>query len=243
SSGPGPYTLTIARSTPLPPANDPAGHDTAETAVPVAGAFALAGDRAGADDRYAWTLDAGQSSRHWSLALQGSVGSDAYLDVSNADGTVLASGRAGADGIVTLPDLGLAEGTYVIRVQGQADGPAVYRLAAVEGSPRDDGHEDEPNDTTPMPVALTGDSTTVTGRLPAIGEGTDRDGYTFALDASSGASTRYLDIRGIWPDSPARKLCLQDGAGQELRCAEGARGAALSDLALKAGTYTLVISG
>lgn len=243
SSGPGPYTLTIAKGTPLPAANDPDGHDTAETAIPVAGAFALSGDRANADDRYAWTLDAGQSSRHWSLVLQGAVGSTAYVELTNADGAVVTSGQAGADGIVDLPDLGLAAGAYGIRVQGQADGPAVYRLAAVEGSPRDGGHEDEPNDTTPMPVALTGDSTTIMGQLSPIGEGADRDGYTFALDAPGGASTRYLDIRGIWPDSPARKLCLQDGAGQELRCVEGDRGAALSDLALKAGTYAVVISG
>ncbi|MGN6483848.1 MAG: hypothetical protein ACTHMX_05540, partial [Thermomicrobiales bacterium] len=241
SSGPGPYTLTIARGTPLPAQNDPQGHDTPQTAVPVSGAFAISGDRSGADYFYAWTLDADQATHHWSIALQGGVGTTAYLEITNPDGAVVTSGQAGADGIVTLSDLGLAAGTYTLRVPGQTDTPGFYRLAATEGTPRDGGHEDEPNDTTPMPITLTGDSTTVMGRLATAGEGTDRDSYTFTLDAAGGG--RYLDIRGIWPDSPSRKLCLQDGAGQELRCVEGDRGAALSDLALKAGTYTLTVTG
>lgn len=241
SSGPGPYTLTIARGTPLPAQNDPQGHDTAQTAIPATGAFALSGDRSGADDFYAWTLDADQATHHWAIDLQGAVGTTAYLEIANPDGAVITSGRASADGIVTLPDLGLAAGTYTLRVQGQTDTPAIYRLAATEGTPRDGGHEDEPNDTNPMPITLTGDSTTVMGRLATVGEETDRDSYTFTLDAAGGG--RYLDIRGIWPDSPSRKLCLQDATGQELRCVEGDRGAALSDLALKAGPYILTVSG
>ncbi|MGC4105501.1 MAG: discoidin domain-containing protein [Thermomicrobiales bacterium] len=241
SSGPGPYTLTIEKGTPLPPQNDPDGHDTAQTAVAVSGAFALSGDRTGSDDFYAWTLDQGQATHHWSLALQGGVATTVYLSVTNADGNVVMSGNGGPGGQVTLPDLGLPAGTYTIRVQSQTDGPAVYRLAAVEGSLRDGGHEDEPNDVTPMPLVLTGDSTTLVGRLSTVGDGTDRDTYSITIDADQAG--HYLDVRGIWPNSPSRKLCLQDANGQELRCVEGDAGAALSDLALTAGTYRLVVTG
>lgn len=53
ASGPGPYTLTIARGTPEPAQNDASQHDTPETAIPVQGAFALTGDRTGTDDVFA----------------------------------------------------------------------------------------------------------------------------------------------------------------------------------------------
>ncbi|HWK81436.1 MAG TPA: hypothetical protein VNP95_11735, partial [Thermomicrobiales bacterium] len=97
SSGPGPYTLTIAKGTPLPAQNDPQGHDTAQTAIPVTGDFALSGDRSGADDFYAWTLDADQATHHWAIDLQGAVGTTAYLEIASPDGAVITSGRASAD--------------------------------------------------------------------------------------------------------------------------------------------------
>ncbi|MGB3330099.1 MAG: discoidin domain-containing protein, partial [Thermomicrobiales bacterium] len=241
ASGPGPYTLTIARGTPEPAQNDASQHDTPDTAIPVQGAFALTGDRTGTDDVFAWTLDAGQAARHWTVQIQAPVGSGMPASLADASGTVLFSGYVGANGVLDLPDLGLAAGTYLIRIQQVAQGPAPYRLAAVEGPPRDAQHEDEPNDATPMPFALTGDSTTMMGRLTVLGAAQDTD--TYALTISAADAGRYLDIRGIWPDSPSRKLCLQDANKQELRCVEGDHGAALSDLALKAGSYVLVVSG
>lgn len=241
SSGAGPYTLTIAEGASLPPLNDPASHDTADTAVPVSGAFALSGDRAAAYDLFAWTVSPEDATKHWTLQVQGTVASSLPWSLLDSSGATIASGEVGPDGVANLSDLGLAAGTYQIVINATSDGPAVYRLAAVAGEPRDASHEDEPNDATPMPVTLSGDSTTLRGRLTQVGSGNDRDLYAITIDAAQAG--RYLDIRGIWPDSPSRKLCLQDATGKELRCVEGDEGAALSDLAMKPGTWLIAITG
>ncbi len=244
TSGAGPYQLTIAKGKASPPAGDAGDHASVDSALPVTGAFAFAGDRAGANDVFAWTLDAGESQHHWTLELQGPVGSAPVLQVADGNGNRIVDGIAAADGRFVIRDLGLAARAYAVTVQSSSDPSAPYVLRAVAGDARGPLVEDEPNDTrnTAMPIALTGDSISIAGRLALHAQNdSESDFYSFTVD--NARAKRYLDVRLIWPDGPARKMCLQDATGMELQCVEGARGAALHDLVLAPGTYDVVISG
>ncbi|MGI8483168.1 MAG: hypothetical protein ACR2OU_02765, partial [Thermomicrobiales bacterium] len=244
TSGPGPYRLTIAKDNASLAPSDTEDHSSVESALPVTGAFALAGDRAGTNDTYVWTLDAAESQHYWTLELQGPVGSAPVLQVADASGNRIIDGTAAADGTLALPDLGLGAGTYAITVQSSSDPAAPYFLRAIAGDARAPLSEDEPNDTrgTAMPIALTDDSTAVTGRLASHAQNdSESDCYAFTVDDTRAG--RYLDLRLLWQDGPARKMCLQDSAGLELQCVEANRGAAMHDLVLASGSYAVGING
>lgn len=243
TSGPGPYQLNISKASPTPAAIDSGPHSTADTALPVSGAFALSGDRAGSDDVFTWTLDATDALRHWALELQGPVGSAPVLSIADAQGTHILDATAATDGTLIVPDLGLDPGVHVLTIQSSSDPVAPYILRASAGEPRGAGREDEPNDSlgAATPIALTGSATTVSGRLAAhSANDSEADFYSIPTAAIAG---RYLNLRLIWNDGPARKICVQDAKGAELQCVEGERGLAMHDLVLASGTYVVVISG
>ncbi|HEU0163874.1 MAG TPA: hypothetical protein VFQ54_02450, partial [Thermomicrobiales bacterium] len=242
--GGGAYELTVSPGDPVPAANDTGDHASPETALPLQDAFALSGDRASAVDDFAWTLDDRAAATHWTLMLQGPIGTSPGLSIFGSDGTTLFSDNAGADGKLVIPDLGLAAGTYVLSVGSSSDAAAPYILSAVAGDLRSPQAEDEPNDgiASGMPIALNGNSTTIHGRLATLdGNGSNTDYYTLTGDDSTAG--RYLDVRVVWQSGPSRKLCLEDPAGNALQCAEGDTGAALHDLVLGKGAYTISISG
>ena len=244
TSGAGPYQLTISRGNATPTANDAGDHSPVDNALPVAGAFSLAGDRAGTNDVFTWTLDATDAQRHWVLELQGPVGSAPVLQVADERGNRIVDGTAAADGRFVIPDLGLGAGTYAVSVQSSSDLAAPYILRATAGDARSPLTEDEPNDSrnVTMPIVLTGDSATVTGRLALHAQNdADSDFYSFTVDNS--LAGRYLDLRLLWQDGPARKMCLQDATGTELQCVEAGRGAAMHDLVLASGSYAVAITG
>jgi hypothetical protein len=244
SSGAGPYRLLIAPGSGVPANGDEEPNDNAEAATAVAAAFALAGDRNGSVDRYAWTLDEATAASHWRLTAQFRVGDAGGLRLFSLDGTPLYDSFAGSDGRLILEDVGLEAGTYLIEIPQTSPNSSPYVLEATPGEPRAADQEDEPNDdaasAAPLPIA--GPATTLTGRLATIGGQTiDTDTYRLTID--QGSAGRQLDLKVFWQGGSTRTVCLTDALEQRLRCADGDRGVALNDLVLQAGDYLIEITG
>jgi hypothetical protein len=244
TSGPGSYRLSIEKGITLAAINDSGVHDSVATAYPEAGAFSLSGDRSATADVLAWTIDERGAAGHWTLTVQGPVGDKPRLTIADAAGTQLFAGTAGSDGRLILPDMGLNAATYFLTVASSSEAAAPYMLSASPGAPRSPQSEDEPNDTsgTGMTIEPIGDSTSITGRLATTDDSVD-DVDTYKLNVDDTHAGRYLELRLLWGDGPSRKLCLSDAAGASLVCIEGDHGAAMHDIVLAKGTYTLAVTG
>lgn len=244
TSGPGSYRLSIEKGITLAATNDSGVHDSVASAYPEVGAFSVSGDRSATADVLAWTIDAQGAAGHWMIALQGAVGDTPQLIVSDATGTQLYAGTAGPDGRLIVPDIGLNAATYFLTVASSSEATAPYMLSASPGAARSPQSEDEPNDTsgTGMTIEPIGDSTSITGRLATRDDSAD-DVDTYKLNVDDTHAGRYLELRLLWTDGPSRKLCLSDAAGASLVCIEGDHGAAMHDIVLAKGAYTLAVTG
>jgi len=244
TTGAGPYRLAIEQGGPLPPVGDAGDHGTSALAEPVKGAFSVTGDRATSADVFAWTIDAQGAAGHWMIALQGPVGDALQLTISDAAGTQLYAGTASPDGRLIVPDIGLNAATYFLTVASSSEAAAPYVLSASPGAARSPQSEDEPNDTaaTGMTIQPSGDSTSVNGRLATSDDSAD-DVDTYMLNVDDAHAGRYLELRLLWKDGPSCKLCLSDAAGASLVCIEGDHGAAMHDIVLAKGAYTLAVTG
>ncbi|MEJ7762089.1 MAG: hypothetical protein WKF80_04790, partial [Thermomicrobiales bacterium] len=204
TSGAGTYRLTIAPSAVTPNPGDVEPNDDAATATELTGAFALSGDRAGSADWYAWELDEADAASHWDLTFRAGVGTGAFLQVSTEDQVPILYRAVAPDGILSVPDLGLAAGRYLLYLVTSDGTTLPYSLSATPGTTRSPELEDEPNDTagTAMSLALGPDGATVGGRLGTAGEGGDTDRYRFTLDETRAG--RKMDLTALWGSVPPR---------------------------------------
>ncbi len=244
TSGPAPYELTVAAGTRSPDLVETEPNDGLDQATPVAAEFAVAGDRAGSIDWFAWDLDDAAAGQLWDLHLQLPVLASGYLHLATADGTEIFSGAGDPTGTLVLSDVGLDAGRYLLWVDSAStDQAAPYILEATASGPRDEGAEREPNDTfaAGMPVAVTTGSTVVDGRLATINSGTDNDVYRFTVDDTTAG--RQMDVKLFWQGASERTLCLVDDLGNDLQCGSGDHAVAFNDVVLGAGEYGVRVSG
>lgn len=234
TSGPGDYTLTIDEGAPVPPVGT-SGDE-------LSGSFELADT---VDGAVTWSLDAADSESRWTLQLQGAVWQALSLTVTDEAGTTLLTAETGNDGIASMPDVGLAPGTYTLSVTGATGEATPWVLSATAAGTRAAGEEDEPNDTPSvgMPLVVEDGSAVVSGRLAKRGpaDQLDRDAYRITVD--DGLAGRFIDIRLLWQGEVERTLCLLDAAAQELKCERGTGGVALHDFVLAEGEYVIDVSG
>ncbi|MFN7956314.1 MAG: VWA domain-containing protein [bacterium] len=235
SGGAGPYRLRLGRAAAVERVETEPNDDPVH-ATPVAGAFAVRGDLAASEDVFAWNLDGVSAAQRWSIGASGPLGGRLALTLTDGSGRVLATASGGGAEPLSLPDLGLDPGTWVVRLGPAAGASAPYVLRAVTAGPRVPGREEEPNDDVAhaRPIAL---GRAVAGRIAVDG---DVDCYAFAGNAS--LAEKRLEVALDSPGRSFRKLCLVDAAGVERTCRAGIS-PRLSDLVLAPAPYALCVSG
>lgn len=243
TSGPGAYTLSVERAIASPPLNDSEPNDDATSATMVSGAFALAGDQSESPDEIAWTIAQSDAARTWTLRYQKPIAVYSTLTLRANDGTQLGSWGPTASGLLEVPNLSLAAGTYAIALGSTSPEDGPYILEMIGGEPLAAGAEAEPNDAAALgqSIDLIADSTAISGQLDTLSDVNDRDFYRFTIDGE--LASRQLDIKALWQQGPVRKMCLLDALEQELVCREGDRGAAFDDLILAEGEYFISVTG
>ena len=220
----------------MPPDGDVEPNDDAKHATPIRGAADLTGDLTGSIDQYAWTLSATDAARTWSLEADGPIGASLSLSLDGPDGTTLTTVTSDGFGRASLTDLRLAAGTYLVALEPASDTTQRYVLMAtasdsLKGDP-------EPNDTAATAVPLDPTHLVARGRLAHAG-----DVDTYALTVTDALAATLLDVRVLWHTDLERSVCLSDPNGTQLACRQGTRDAALDDLLLPAGDYTIALSG
>jgi Mg-chelatase subunit ChlD len=227
------FRLEPAPTPVAPPETEP--NDDSTTAMPVAGATAVAGDAAGSWDAFAWTVDGTPDGQSWTVSLQATVGSSLGLTLRSPDGVDLATTYLDRSGRATLPDLQLLPGTWQLTLSGGADAPVPYVLTTELGTA--DG-DPEPNDTVAAAIPIDAAEPRVRGRLYPEG---DRDRYLLTIPADA---TRVMhDLKLLGGEDGQRSLCLSVPDGGDLQCRNGSGGLALRSLVLAPGSYLVTISG
>ncbi len=175
-----------------------------------------------------FSLGEAEAGRVWGLELWAALGTAPSLRLEGPGG-VIAEGKAGADGRVRLPGLGLGVGDYVARVVGAS---GMIRLRLESQGIRGDGVAVEPNDdwqtATVFPVA---------GEMRATLHGRDY----FRIDVpEDGAGIYDFDFD---PDSEL-SYTFMDAAGTKLMMSgRGSVGGTRHGLSLVEGTYRLLVEG
>ena len=234
SSGQGPYRIRFEPAA-TPPAAA-AANTTPEQAAPVAGEFSAPGTFVGTEAWYSWRLSGLDARKRWKLSAAAPLGGKVELELQTADGKSLYSTSRFVGGALELPDIGLPEGTYRIRLKNAETSPRPIALSTKSDGPRSPGREDEPNDAlaAARPIAL---ARPVTGRISQDG---DADYYALPTHASLAGSK--IDIAVDGDSKKAVKLCLGDAQGNALQCREAVR-PRLSDIVLQGDPSLVILSG
>lgn len=221
----------IPGSTPASPASSNA---TAQTAKKVPSAFQLQEALVGKEAWYAWQLPGLEARRRWTLATTAPLGSDVGFALLTMDGRPLLESSRIADGRLELADIGLPEGTYLVRLNRGGEVPYPFSLEATSQGPRSPGREEEPNDTTltARPLML---GQSMAGRISQPG---DVDRYVLPANASG----QLLTIQLGGTSGASKRLCVGSAAGDTLQCSEG-EAPSLSDVAATDATRFITVSG
>jgi hypothetical protein len=170
------------------------------------------------------------------VQLTGVPGVDLVLEVLDGNGELLLGvndGKAGAG--ESIPNLGLAAGTYYVRVRQLGKKPVADEthpyLLTVTAGPLGPGEEIEPNDKPAWATELL-PGAEVTGFL---GWRKDEDWYRVPLTASPEAGTLRVDYQGV--AGVAASVTVVDSIQTKIAEAKGGRGerVALRNVALKQG--------
>ncbi len=234
----GPYTARLEVTGVVPPSGDIEPNDDTASAAPLGASFELAGDAAGTQDVFAWTLTDEEAGTSWDISMRmpfAAVGSSNVI-LSSMTGSMLAQAPVGPEGLARIYDLRLPPATYLVTVPAAA-GPQPYVLgSAVSVVASSDA---EPNDTPATAVFLDPAAGPVRGRLA---RDQDTDFYVLPVDARL-AETQF-DVALTWTTGPPRQVCLFRDTNTVMQCRQGAQGASvLSNLRLDVGDYTLQVVG
>jgi len=244
AGGGGTYRLNVAAvSGPAQAEREP--NDDDSHAQPVDSAFAVDGDLNGSEDRYRWRLTKADAGKHWRLILRGPVDSDSWIKLYDAKGHQLGARKShdGDHGRVVFDGLGLAAGSYLVRVGPAQDARTPYRLSAVANDTRAADQEDEPNDSPPGDGAP-GTAQDMSGQSAwrgALGPNDPADAYTLTVPKTWRAKRVSVTLRPL-DTRRTHVLSLRD-ASHEVMQAKGKGVLRLDDLALAPGKYALAISG
>lgn len=244
AGGGGDYRLSVAPVTGKAQAErEP--NDSDKQAQAVASAFAVAGDLKGSEDQYRWRLTKADAGKHWRLVLRTPVDNSAWIQLYDAKGNKL-SERDSHDadhGTVVFDSLGLAAGTYFVRVGPGRDADTPYRLSAVAGDERMADQEDEPDDSLPADGSP-GTAQDMSGQSEwqgALGPDDPADAYTITVPKAWSAKRVYVTLRPL-DARYTHALSLHDPT-HERTYAKGKGALKLEDLELAPGKYSLVITG
>lgn len=233
------YRVEVRPGTPLPGSIEQEPNDDPETATDIADLFSLGGDLDGSYDHYRWTVTEATAGTRMELRAAGPLGRGLTVELRRPDGTLLRTidgFDADPGGVMSIPDLALGAGEYLVRVSPASDGPFPYRLDVVPSDTLD--VDPEPNDDPGLATLLDPAHPVVRGRLA----GSDaRDRYLLTVDDP--LADQLLDVRVLWRDGPPRELCLEDLDGNAIQCRSGEQGASLPGLRLDPGRYLLDVSG
>ena len=229
------YWVDVRRGGTLAPAGDVEPNDDTVAATPVSGAFALSGDLQGTADLYRWTLGPDDVAMPWRLSVRSSLKAPTTLELMTADGASMAWVRAGSDGVITLHDLGLAPGDYLIELQ-YANGPQPYELRAEQVIETD--IDPEPNDTPDLALTVDPSTRMASGRLTS-----SADVDQFRVDIDAGLAAGLVDIVMAWADGGLRTLCLTTESGTRLACGDSRDEVVFRGLLIAEGRYLLTVSG
>ncbi len=175
----------------------------------------------------AWTVTEADAERLWGVEGRTSVDGAARVELIGPDGRV-AAGDIGPGGATAMGFLGLAPGTYTLRIDGEA-GVSTVR-AFPQGRPAD-GAEVEPND-------RIGDANPMTLGEPfeGVAEGTD----WIVVNVPDERAEEAFDLTLEADDNVV--VALLDADGDELLERRGSSGR-VEGLVLGAGTSYLVVEG
>jgi hypothetical protein len=174
-----------------------------------------------------------QADSRWTLAARVPVGRKLAVTLFDPAGVELISGTTNALGQLQLRDLGLAPGTYHMRINGTKALGVVSQLKLTETGVRVAGEEVEPNNAANRANQITVGSK-VTGRSHSKN---DYDYFEWVVDEDQAEKPLSIDI-----DCAKCTTTLSHGTDQ-LQKRTFTDGGALEDLALPAGIYHLRMSG
>ncbi len=231
------YSVTFEGGTPLPAPGEQEPNDDAGHATPVTDAFALSADMGTSSDVYRWRIGADDASQAWSLDLASGLRVATDLTLADKDGTLLVSTTTDEAGRLSIPDLQLPRGEYLISLSHPTEQPQVYTLSAT-ASPLG-AADPEPNDAAAAAIAFDAAGGSVSGRLERAG---DVDVYRLSVDDT--LASRQLDLRLLSraPDA-AHELCLIDADGIRLQCRRANGPVSLPSLFLSPGDYDISVAG
>ncbi len=215
-------------------------NDTDKQAQSLVSGFEVAGNLKGSDDRYRWALSAADAGKHWRLVLRTPLGNDAWIKLYDSKGNMLGErdSRDADHGRVVFDKLGLAVGSYIIRVGPGQDADTAYWFTAEPGGPRIAGQEDEPDDSAPNTARSMAGQTHWQG---AMGPDDPADVYTIMVPQAWRSKRVYITLRPL-DRNHAYHLSLNDAKGK-ITNIDGTGVLRLADLALAPGKYRLKISG
>ena len=177
-----------------------------------------------------WVVTDEDSLRRWGLVLTAALGATVEADVLDPSGAEVGSLRAGS-GVGRLDALGLAAGTYTIRLRSASEGPGAILLDAEPQGVLTDGDEVEPNDRYE-------DANVLVPGEEVGGGGGDSDYYRIAVDA--GAAGRAWDLT---LDADGRVDLQLRTADRELLFRRSGTSGVVPALHLDAGVYWLIADG
>ena len=232
ANGVSPYQLRI---TPNPPeAVEAEPNDTPEQATPLLMDKVISGAVLTDPDLFTFTLSPDQAMHHWTLQINGALGSYIATELLNQQGESLLRVGQTISRMMEIDDLGLAAGTYNLKITPSSDVENPYTLRLIAQGPRLPSREDEPNDTPATAFALT-PGRSVIGKL-----GHDGDSDSYAFDVTAAMQGKLMDV--AVKSKSQRSLCLTVAAGIQLQC-RTTTSPGLPGISLAVGHYLLTVSG
>lgn len=232
ANGPSPYRVRLEAIAPEAVEAEP--NNAPEQANALTKDRILSGSLQADADVYAITLTEADVRRHWGVEISGAIGAYIAAELLDARGNGLVWVGQTISAPMEISSLGLAAGTYFLRLAPSSDEANPYTVRLTQGGPRLPSREDEPNDSPATAFPLE----TGIRLVGELGRNGDADNYVFNVtDAMVG---RLVDVK--LRSASARSLCLSDAAAVELQCRNDVD-AALSQLSLPAGRYFVTVSG
>ncbi|MEO6298147.1 MAG: hypothetical protein ABIO62_00765, partial [Paracoccaceae bacterium] len=232
ANGASPYRLRIAANVPELAEHEP--NDTSKQANVLVPDKVLSGSLAGDLDVIAFTLTEADARHHWTLQINGALGGYVSTELLNQKGDSLLRFGEVISKEMQIADLGLAPGTYYLKLTPTSDVVNPYTVKLVASGPRLPSREDEPNDT-PATAFLLKPGLKVIGTL-----GRDADSDTYAFDVTDAMKDKLVDL--TLKSKSQRSLCVTDAAGNELQC-RNTSDPSLTGLSLPVGHYFAAVSG
>ncbi|MCX6044334.1 MAG: VWA domain-containing protein [Chloroflexi bacterium] len=241
----GAYQLDLQARGPLPAPNDSEPNDDADNALALptdagGAAIKLSGNLNGSEDWYAWTLSDQAAQQRWQVRALVPLGEQVTLAIEDADHNQILSQDANERGQIDFGPLGLAAGSYYLRLSPAADHSLAYQLTLTAAGERSLTREEEPDNDLATAYALD-PAQSMQGSFPAV---RDHDYYSFTVDDAFAQQQWAVNVTVATLTNtvaPTVELCLYNATGEQLQCRQSTT-PVLPDLILQPGSYLLALS-